>query len=46
MPLTLQRLINLLLFTVAIAIIHQMQTVRPPQAATPRAAVVASLPIN
>jgi hypothetical protein len=43
---TLQRLINLLLFTVAIAIIHQMQTVHPPQAAAPGAAVVASLPPN
>jgi hypothetical protein len=46
MPLTLQRLINLLLFTGAIAIVHQMQTMHPPQAAAQRAAVVASLPIN
>ena len=46
MPPTLQRLINLLLFTGAIAIVHQMQMVHPPQAATPHAAVVASLPTN
>jgi hypothetical protein len=46
MPPTLQRLINLLLFTSAISIVHQMQVVHLPQAAAPRAAVVASLPTN